>query len=444
VTRSVRFLFALAFATSGCGPANVQREPGGSGAPSATSSTGAFAQLNALSRQAGALKTPLAQYLFYRDHYEHSAGLVRGFVAQVLASTESELGAYEQALLQYPQSAPILRGTIAPLPEPLEFRAVEAADAAARLASDRRIVMINEAHHDAHTRVLTLALLPRLRAMGFTHFAAEGISEFDRELTARGYPTRDTGPYIGEPLYGEIVRTALRLGFVVVPYEADANEIERREEGQAQHLLERVFRQDSAARLFVHGGYAHVHKRGFYLATDTMAMRLRRKSGFDPLVIDQTVLRPGPADREYADYRTLVQRFGITSATLFAPRDGKEAWSLEPGVYDISVVLPPSRRVEGRPDWLDLGGERIAVAIAIDLQPTSLPCVVEARYAGESDAAIPADRLLVEHGGGQIALFLRPGDYRITASNASAHVITTQRLHVDATSAATRAPSTTR
>jgi len=80
----------------------------------------------------------------------------------------------------------------------------------------------------------------------------------------------------------------------------------------------------------------------------------------------------------------------------------------------------------------------------VDAASVAPGLVVEARYAGESDAAIPADRLLVEHGGGQIALFLRPGDYRITASNASAHVITTQRLHVDATSAATRAPSTTR
>jgi len=57
--------------------------------------------------------------------------------------------------------------------------------------------------------------------------------------------------------------------------------------------------------------------------------------------------------------------------------------------------------------------------VALDLQPESLPCAIEARYAGEGDAAIPADRLLVEQGGGPVVLFLRPGEYRIAAVSLS-------------------------
>jgi hypothetical protein len=393
-----------------------------------------FAELNAVSREAAALKTPLAQYLFYRDRYQRSEGALHGFIGQVLAATSSELGAYEEAVLEFPQGAITLHTTPAALPEPARFEAVDAAVAIAELARERRIVIVNEAHHAAQTRVLTLALLPRLRALGFTHFAAEGLAE-DDELAARGYPVRASGPYVAEPLYGEIVRTALRLGFRVVPYESAAKDLAARERGQARNLVERVFSVDPDARLFVHAGYAHVHKRDHYLQTDPMAMRLARATGLDPLVVDQTVLRPVAPGREYADYRGLVQAFPVATATLFRDRASGSPWSLEPLLYDASVLLPPTHLVHGRPDWLALGGERVEVAVAIDLQPSSLPCVVEARYAGESEAAVPADRVLVERGDGAIVLYLRPGDYRIVASTADGRAFARQRLRVDAPTA---------
>src|SRR5262249_34064887 len=154
-----------------------------------------------------------------------------------------------------------------------------------------------------------------------------------------------------------------------------------------------------------------VHKSALYLDGDTMAMRLARKSGFDPLAVDQTMLRPVAPGREYAGYRTLVDAFAVHEPSVFIAPGRALPWSLEPGVYDVSVLLPPARRVNGRPDWLTLGGERAPVAIALDLQPSSLPCVLEARYAGESDAAVPADRILIERADTPTVLFLRPGDY---------------------------------
>jgi len=428
-----------------CTPAGVQRD--GAGADPAQvrgadeTSASPFAQLNALAREASALKHPLAQYEFYREHYATTQGATHGYIGQVLAASAAELGAYDQAIQIYPQGAPLLRRPPAPLPDPLQFQARAAAASIAELARDRRIVMVNEAHHDAHTRVLTLALLPRLRELGFTHFAAESLSEYDRELATRGYPVKGSGPYVAEPLYAEIIRTALRLGFTVVPYESAATQTDAREEEQAQHLADRVFHAQRDARLFVHGGYAHVYKSPDYLGADTMAMRLKRKTGFDPLVIDQTVLRPGAPGREYADYRTLLQAFALDAPSVLIDGDGKAVWSLEPRFYDVSVVLPPARLVAGRPDWLALGGAREAIAVALDLQPESLPCAIEARYASESDTAIPADRVLVEHAGGPVVLFLRAGEYRVAAVTATGRVFGAQRLRVAAGDGNPRIPS---
>lgn len=403
------------------------------GTPASTG-PGTFVQLNALQREADALKSTLAQYVFYRERYAQAHGALRDLIGQVLAALESELGAYARAERDFPLGAPRLRSTPAALPDATSYRAVDAAAAVAQLARERRVVIVNEAHHAAQTRLLTLALLPRLRALGFTHFAAEALDERDRDLASRGYPVDASGTYVREPLYGEIVRTALKLGYVVVPYESTRpqDSDDAREEEQARHLLERVFRATPDARLFVHAGYAHAHEHSGYLDSEPMALRLKRMTGLDPLTVDQTLLRPGDAQREYRDYETLRARFAARTPVLLLAQDGNP-WSLEPAFYDASVLLPAAQQsIVGRPDWLRLDGARAPVAIDLDVLDRHLPCVVEARYAGESDKAIPADRVLVEQRVAQAVLFLRPGNYLISASDANSHVLFSRRLKVDA------------
>ncbi|MEP6941219.1 MAG: hypothetical protein ABI846_15740 [Rudaea sp.] len=403
--------------------------------PSSPSTTaGTFERLNALQHEAGALKTTLAVRAFYRARLADSEGGLHDAIAQVLAATDAELGDYDAAVRRFPFGTPALR-TMPALPSATDFHAADAVDAIAALAASRRIVLINEAHHAAQTRLLTLALLPRLRAMGFTHFAAEGLDERDRDLATRGYPLDSSGVYVREPLYGEIIRSALRLGFVVVAYESTTvgADADAREEQQAHHLIERVFRPRPQARLFVHAGYAHVHHQTGFLFAEPMAMRLARMSGFEPLSIDQTMLRPIDAQREYRDYRALLTRFAIHETRVLRGRD-EAAWSLQPAHYDVSVILAPSESaIVGRPAWLTLGGERETVPIDLDLDLGHFPCVVEARYDGESARAVPADRTVAEHGGRQqVVLFLRPGKYRLSALDASGRGIFERELRVDA------------
>lgn len=128
--------------------------------------------------------------------------------------------------------------------------------------------------------------------LGFTHFAAEALDKRDTELAHRGYALATSGSeYLREPLYGDIVREAIRLGFVIVPYESSDMTPKIRENSQADNLYRRVFMADPAARLFVHAGYAHIDKAPGGLGEDVrpMAMELKRLSGFDPLSINQTV-----------------------------------------------------------------------------------------------------------------------------------------------------------
>ncbi len=380
----------------------------------------AFAALNRVRAAADRSGTLLGAYGVYREAWQRADEPLRDFLAQAMAAVEAQLGLHAEALRDFPAAAPVTRGEVAPYPDPADYEAQPAAAAIADLARDRRLVMVNEAHHDARTRQLTLELLPRLRALGFSHFAAETLDPRETRLAARGYPVRASGYYSDEPLYGEILRRAMQLGYTVVAYESGSEgDRDRREAEQADNLYRRVFADQARARLFVHAGYAHVHKaRGYLGDTDPLALQLGQRLGESALSIDQTVLRATREGAEYGAYALLLDAYAPQAPVVLRARRGGAAWSLQPGVYDVSVILPRGALRQGRPDWLDLGGTRRATAPPPALCGAVRPCLIEARHAGESDDAVPADRWLWQAEADPAPLYLAPGRYRLRASDA--------------------------
>jgi len=381
---------------------------------------------------------------------------------QFLATTESELGLYARALRDFPIDS--RKNFTDPLPSPAQWRAIDAAPAIAQLAAGRRLVVINEAHHDPHTRELTLALLPRLRAAGFTHFAMEALGDKDTALSARGYPVWTSGSeYLHEPLLGEIARKALQLGFVLVPYEVDSTTTEGRESGQAENLYKRVFAGHPEARLFVHAGYAHIDKvRGRLGSAIPMAATLARLSGIEPLSIEQTQFREANPTVPHASYDQLIDSFRINAPSVLeriapaAAGTTAPLWSADPSLHDVSVILPPDRNSpknanimptwqeqgdlfipvmpstdEGlRPDWLGLNGQRQPFAVNSDLCERIYPCVVEAIYAKESDQAVAADRFAFLRSGVRSALYLFPDEYRLRVRDADGKVLSERAVTI--------------
>jgi hypothetical protein len=403
-----------------------------------------LALFRALKRQPNAL----ARYTYLSDVIPSLSPAEQRLALQLFASAESELGLYDQAILAFPLKSRIPPGVV--LPTTAGWHARDAVQAITQLAADRRIVMINEAHHNAHTRVLTLALLPRLRALGFNYFAAEALTD-DPELTHRGYPLNASGTeYLDEPLYGDIVREAIRLGFTVVAYDVGGGSTQARETAQAENLYQKVFSKDPGARLFVHAGYAHIDKaRGRLGPVAPMAMQLQKLTGFDPLSIDQTEFLEDTLSPS-GSYRQLVDRFHPEKPVVLLHHGDGKPWSDQPTLYDLNVILPPSVSLESfgdesrygtrldnrtlllrdttrfsfttptlnlmrRPAWLALDGQRSPYPVSTSLCRTTLPCVVEAQYLDEAADAVAADRYAFLKPNSGSKLYLRPGRYRLRA-----------------------------
>ena len=381
------------------------------------------------------------------------AGMIQGdpnpafpvIFGQYLSWYQTYIGDYPNAAASFSVQETLLPGD-RPSPLAAAWQARPAIEAVSRLARDRQAVFFNEAHHLPLTRTLTIELLARLHAEGFDTFAAETLYADDDQLAARGYPVADSGFYTNEPLCAEMVRTALSLGYRVVAYESrDGGGGDARERTQASNLYERVFKQHPKARLVVDAGYAHIQETGEYLGGSSMAEHFHALSGIDPLTVEQTMLIPHPvAAHDHPYYTAVVEHLKPTQPLVFVDGDGKP-WALREG-YDVSVLFPPETLRRGRPTWLGLDGLRQAYPVSGDDDcAKQYPCLIEARYAAEGDDAIPADRLVLDplpphvhpdnarrpSGGLSVSeLYLRPGKYRLLATDAQGRVLGRRAISV--------------
>ena len=380
----------------------------------------------------------LAQYTYMRNNY--TANHERAFkviFGQYLSWYQTFIGDYPGAAASFSIAQPA-QDDDGPSPLTGGYEAGPAAAVILSMAKSRKAVFFNEAHSAPITRTLTIELLAKLRAEGFNYFAAETLYDSDHDLNKRGYPTPKSGFYINEPLYGEMVRTALKLGFKVVAYDVEnAGEGDARERAGAQRLA-RVFKQDPHARLVVDAGFAHVQKSGKYLGGSSMGEFFHKLSGIDPLTIEQTMLiQHARPDQDHPYYLAVMQALHPQQPIVFVAADGK-TWTLKPGQYDMSVFYPESASTKARPDWLALNGLRVPYAVGSELCNGHFPCLIQAFYANEGDDAVAADRTVLNtvdpnapmsqrvlngQGDAQSVLFLRPGKYRLTATDRRNHVV---------------------
>ena len=304
-----------------------------------------------------------------------------------------------------------------------ELHQQDAIETILELAQGRRVVMVNEEHRSSVQRAFTNRLLEPLKKAGFTHLAVEALGEDAEALKARGYPVMSSGTYLKDPVFGDLVRRALAAGWVVVPYEASAEErarrptdgsyidsTNRREAAQARNILERGL-SEPAARVLVVAGRDHIAEEaaGQWLP---MGAVLKQLAGTDPLSINQIQMtehsRP---ELEHWAYKHAFEKGWLDAEPVVLLNAAGAPWSATPGALDVSLFHPRSFLEHGRPHWMAMGDLRRPVEVTLEPQPE--PTLLQARVAGESEDAVPLDQCLVWPDQPTPALMLRLGSYRI-------------------------------
>lgn len=306
-----------------------------------------------------------------------------------------------------------------------------------RRARSTRIVILNEDHWVPRDRAFALQVARALRPLGYDVLAAETFrnspqpalaEEMRVKLERDGYPRRDSGYYTQDPVFGDLVRQALHLGYHPAPYEATNyvpgstryDSIVRRDQQEAENLLEHALKAYPRSKILVYVGFHHASEAPMPLDGDKeiewMAARLKRLSGIDPLTIDQTVLSPLSGGNP-ALYALVAPRLRGRSAMLMA--DGTPLVVGDyAGKVDLQVAHPVAVRVDGRPDWLRSMGRK-PVAVPANLAPLNGTRLIRAYIATEAEDAVPVDQVLVTAGKPMPKLMLLPGRIRYEVEDAA-------------------------
>jgi hypothetical protein len=311
-------------------------------------------------------------------------------------------------------------GTLAPAVPRDALRAIVAR---ARRTS---IVILNEDHVSPRQRAFALDVARALRPLGYDRLALETLDnggDADARMAAiarRGYVLLRDGTYTREPVFGDFVRQALRLGYVPISYEdtlqhgglSGTAAIEAREQAQAENLLARL-RAHPRSRFLIYVGASHVAERPLPTGDRKvawMAARLARLSGIDPLTIDQVTLGRGCRVCER------LARGSRARPLIFSRRGRPIVIGQYRGAVDLQVFAPAVASVAGRPGWLR-GLGRSATRVQVQPPGTGLR-LVQAFLSAESADAIPVDQRLVRPGEAPPVLMLPPGAVRIVVQDA--------------------------
>ncbi len=330
---------------------------------------------------------------------------------QAIGTFVSYVGEYRKAVDYFDMMRGNYTEPNTPQFDPTTFDAVNANAALTELSKTRQVLFINEAHHVPQHRVFTLQLLESLYKNGFRYFSAETLSSYDESaLNQRKFPKRQTGYYIVEPLYADIIRQALKIGFKVVAYEHEGNCDyiqtpdkcqDERERGQAQNLVDKILKHDPHAKMIVHAGYGHIDETGGSSSFPwvPMAKYFKDFSGIDPLTIDQVDMTEHVNQKlEKGQYKAVQTHFLPTLPIMLKSKATNKYWTGMNGHYDIQVFSPRNGN-DKRPNWLKKLKGRKAVAIT-SKDCANYPCLVQAYLKDEyADDAIPVDQVLFRSSG---------------------------------------------
>jgi hypothetical protein len=298
-----------------------------------------------------------------------------------------------------------------------------AIDAIANAARDRRIVILNESHHNPRHRAFALALATRLREVGFTHFGAETFDGNFAETIKDGAPKLKTGTYTLEPVFGDLVRQIAKLGYQLFDYEQRSAQmpkgkvdrkadISAREQAQAENI-KKVLDTSLGARLFIYVGGSHGSEIPDEDNLEWMALRLKRMTQWDPLTINQTAGTPaGRAELDGPTYRGVVNLGTFNFPIVLANPTGD--WLSAFG-YDMVVFHPRVPDIAGRPGWLAMNGYR--KPYALKLVPMPAKTLLRAFVKSEAAGSIAMDQILITANQTEVSLMLPVGEYSIVRQN---------------------------
>ncbi|KAA3440563.1 hypothetical protein [Rufibacter hautae] len=277
-------------------------------------------------------------------------------------------------------------------------------------AAIEQLFIINEAHHNPRHRVFTQSLLADLYKQGYRYLALEALVQADSLINQRGYPVITSGYYTKEPQFGNLIREAIRLGYIVFGYDTEGNGKDR-ETGQGRNI-QQVLQKDPKAKIIIHCGFDHVNEGPSQAWEKAMAGRLKEFTGIDPFTVDQEDYTETSATHYDSPFFQLSQ---LSYPAIYVRNDNGQLFTGTSNnrQVDVAMVHPKTKLVNGLPDWIWMNGQRKPYKVSANKITIDLPCLALAYKATESEQAVPIDVVEFSNRTSVLPLALPRGEYRL-------------------------------
>ena len=362
-----------------------------------------------------------------------------GLYYQVLALYYSYVGETQKAEKLMSKVIGGINTNVVDIEEYKKIKVSQEFDVIKKEMSRSKIVMINEAHHQPHHRIFTYNSLEVLYKEGFRYLLLEGINSSEESLlNQRGYPVLDKMRSCSypEPLYGNMVRRALNLGFKIIAYDYGSGNCEYAEaqpfycvnkrELFACRNIQKVLSQDSSAKIVIHCGYDHIKEK-----TDddqvTLGEVIKIMTSIDPFTINQTEMRErGNEKSEHHEYQYLKSNVKFDK-TSFLTDTLSWFWFLpgRKGHFDAYLIHPPvSLNKYSRPTYLDeMNNVSKYIFIPNKIYGKTEDGYLVQAFSSSEINGMPLDQFIIKNMNDNYALYLPKGKYSICFRNKKGELV---------------------
>lgn len=198
------------------------------------------------------------------------------------------------------------------------------------------LTIINEAHDRIKPRSFICEYLSIFKAYGYTHLAMETLYDNPALLNV------NTGYYTKEPIFGELYREALKLGFKIISYESQSI---NRDSMQAVNIAKQIVNSDKViSKTLIICGYGHLYENYFDHESKMMAAYLKELIKTDPLTIDLTTFQ----EAESNAYKKSIYEALYDSLPVIYSKGEIAKLEVFPELTDYVILLPKTTFINGR------------------------------------------------------------------------------------------------
>ncbi|MBM3417943.1 MAG: hypothetical protein FJY17_03350 [Bacteroidetes bacterium] len=308
------------------------------------------------------------------------------------------------------------------------FRPVNARDYIIERSKIEQIIIINEAHTYPNHRTFTHSLLQGLYDNGFRYLGLEAL--WDTIINERKYPIIESGYYTKETEFGNLIYTALNIGFTLFGYDDFEHNGKEREIAQARNIANFI-EHNPYSKVLIHCGHDHVIEGTPNNPTweKAMAGRLKEYTQINPFTIDQTQFAEKSLLRYNHPYISMVNKeFPVilidSSGNLFNGKKRNDQ-------VDVRIINPESDYINSRPNWLLSVGNRKEYRIE-NSKITQYPLLVLAYRKNEfENNGVPVDIIEVFESENVPSLILDKGNYDIIMKDRNYNIINRYEIKLE-------------